>query len=253
MARTREPAAALTNPVALAKRAGCMLAGEDFISRRMPKDDSCREVIVRLAQASFVALVGAARTTQATPAQLSRSYIEAGLFGAASPATADDEAAYRAGQTIARLRKQLDDASAYCRMREREVEQCKADVTRLRVERDQRVAECEDPETLLNDEKIANAKLFSELCALKTEHSRTVEEGFKVVNELRRERDEARLEPSKKVGLPRRAGAGALPKAFVKAVVSYRYANATPDQIAGYLDCDVADVRRALASSGRRA
>lgn len=86
---TRAPAAAPTNPVALAKRAGCMLAGEDFILRRAKAEPTGREVITHIDDSAFADLVLQSRSAQMTPARFARCLIERGLAGAGDvrPAT----------------------------------------------------------------------------------------------------------------------------------------------------------------------
>lgn len=85
----RAPAAAPTNPVALAKRAGCMLAGEDFILRRAKAEPTGREVITHVDDSAFADLVLQSRNASMTPARFARCLIEQGLAGAGDfrPAT----------------------------------------------------------------------------------------------------------------------------------------------------------------------
>lgn len=79
MARARETSD--HNPVALAKRAGCMLAGEDFILRRAAQDGdgARREVIVRLDEPLYVKLIDASRRYRQTPGALAADYVRTGL------------------------------------------------------------------------------------------------------------------------------------------------------------------------------
>lgn len=64
-----------------AKRAGCLLAGEDFILRRAAKDGagSCREVLARLDERTYAQLIDAARRYRQTPSAVVADYVTAGL------------------------------------------------------------------------------------------------------------------------------------------------------------------------------
>lgn len=239
------------DPVALAKRAGCMLAGEDFILRRAKAEPTGREVIVHIDDRAFAELVIQSRASSMTPARFARHLIEHGLSNAGDVKHSGQFAEIQKNDDLAdRLRTQLDAASRRCALLEGALEQEKATVARLRGERDQHQAECETLETLLNDEKIANAKLFSELHAPREERTAPAAECGET---------EAKLEQDRSYGLCRKAKAEAPPsedapltKSFVKIVVGYRYANTSIEQIARILECDVASVRRALEVSGGR-